>query len=183
MKWKKVIVTLVVIVVLLAAAAAYLNYRNRTLSPAGSATLTNGDLTVDVTYSRPSARGRLIFGNESDNALQPYGKYWRLGANESTEIKFNKNVTFNGEAVKAGTYRMYAIPGSDQFQIGLNTELGKWGYSEPNYALDVLKTKVDVQKNAAVEQHTISLVPRDNGINVVVEWSDVKFEIPVRPAP
>lgn len=178
---KKVIVTIVVIVALLAAAVAYLNYRNRTLSPPGSTTLQNGDLTVSVNYSRPSVKGRLIFGEESENALLPYGKYWRLGANESTEIEFNKDVTFNGQAVKKGIYRMYAIPGKESFEIGLNSELGKWGYSEPDYSLDVLKTKVQVQKNAPVEQHTISLENADNGINVIVMWSDVKLSIPVRP--
>ncbi len=178
---KKVIVTIVVIVALLAAAVAYLNYRNRTLSPPGSATLTNGDLTVSVDYSRPSVRGRLIFGEESENALLPYGKYWRLGANESTEIEFNRDVTFNGQAVKKGRYRMYAIPGRDSFEVGLNSELGKWGYSEPDYSLDVLKTKVPVEKNAPVEQHTISLENSDNGINVIVTWAAVKFSVPVRP--
>jgi hypothetical protein len=182
MKKKKVIVTILVIVGLLAAAAFYLNYRNRTLSPPGEASLTNGDLKVSVTYSRPSVRGRLIFGEESQNALQPYGKYWRLGANESTEITFSRDVTFNGQAVKQGTYRMYAVPGRDSFQIGLNSELDKWGYSEPDYSLDVLKTSVPVTSNSPVEQHTISLVKAEDGVNVVIEWSDVKLEIPVRPS-
>jgi hypothetical protein len=182
MKKKKVIITILVIVGLLAAAAFYLNYRNRTLSPDGSASATNGDLEVSISYSRPSVRGRLIFGEELENALQPYGKYWRLGANESTEIKFNRDVTFNGKAVKAGTYRMYAIPGSDNFEIGLNSEVGKWGYSEPDYSLDILKTNVPVIKNNQVEQHTITLVKQDNGVNVIIEWSDVKLDIPVRPS-
>lgn len=179
---KKIIITVVIIVALLAAATAYLQYRNRTLSPPGSASLSNGDLSVNLSYSRPSVRGRLIFGEESSDALQPYGKYWRLGANEATEIEFNRDVTFNGQPLKKGKYRMYAIPGASTFEIGLNGELGKWGYSEPDYSQDILKTKVPVQKNSPVEQHTISLAKSDNGVDVVVEWSDVKLVIPVRPA-
>lgn len=179
---KKIFISIGVVVVLLAVAAFYLNYRNRSLSPSGEASVSSGDLTVSVTYSRPSVRGRLIFGPEDQDALQPYGKYWRLGANESTEITFNKDVTVSGNPVKAGTYRMYAIPGKDEFEIGLNSALGKWGYSEPDYSLDVMKTKVPVQKtNTLVEQYTISLASDGPGVKATFEWSDIKFVIPIEP--
>jgi hypothetical protein len=179
---KKIFISLAAIVVLLAIAAFYLNYRNRSLSPSGETSVTSGDLTVSVTYSRPSVRGRTIFGTEEDNALQPYGKYWRLGANEATEITFNKDVNFNGSPVPAGTYTMYAIPGKEEFQIGLNSETGKWGYSEPDYSQDVLKTRVPVQEtNAPVEQYTITLSPEDQGVKVVFEWANTKLVIPIEP--
>lgn len=177
---KKILIGLAILIVVLAAAFLYLNNRNRTLSPPGSAALTNGELTVSITYSRPSVRGRVIFGTETEGALQPYGKYWRLGANESTEITFNKDVNFNGTPVKAGTYRMYAVPGAEEFEIGLNSELGKWGAFEPDYSLDVLHTNVPVQKTSSlVEQYTISLAPTDNGIDVIFEWANTRFVAPV----
>ena len=116
---KKIIIGVVALVVLLAIGFVYLNNRNRTLSPPGSTELTANGLTVSIPYSRPSVRGRLIFGTEEQKALQPYGKYWRLGANESTEITVNKDFTFNGQPVKAGTYRMYAVPGATEFEIVL----------------------------------------------------------------
>jgi len=178
---KKVIIGVLVVVVLLAIGFAYLNNRNRTLSPPGKTELTANGLTVSIPYSRPSVRGRLIFGTEEQKALQPYGKYWRLGANESTEITVNKDVLFNGQPVKAGTYKMYAVPGADSFDIVLNSELGKWGAMEPDYSLDVLHTKVPVEKaTSPVEQYTISTVEADGGINVVFEWSDIKFVVPVK---
>lgn len=178
---KKIIIGVVALVALLAIGFAYLNYRNRTLSPPGNTELTANGLTVSIPYSRPSVRGRLIFGSEEQKALQPYGKYWRLGANESTEITVNKDITFNGQPVKAGTYRMYAVPGAESFDIALNSELGKWGAMEPDYSLDVLHTKVPVEHAATtVEQYTVSMVEADGGINVVFEWSDVKFIVPVR---
>ena len=177
---KKILIGGGVIIVIAVIGMAYLNYRGRTLSPRGSSSLTAGELTVSVTYNRPSVRGRLIFGTKEQGALQPYGAYWRLGANESTEITFNKDVSFNGQPVKAGTYRMYAVPGTETFDIALNSELGKWGASEPDYALDILRTKVPVEKTAApVELHTISLEPIEGGINVVFEWSDVRWTVPV----
>ena len=100
---KKILISLGVVVVLLVAAYFYLDNRNRTLSPRGAANLTNGELTVDITYSRPSVRDRLIFGTEEDEALQPYGKYWRLGANESTEVTFSQDVLLVDQPVKKGT--------------------------------------------------------------------------------
>ncbi len=178
---KKIIIGVVALVVLLAIGFVYLNYRNRTLSPPGKAELTANELTVSIPYSRPSVRGRLIFGTTEQKALQPYGVYWRLGANESTEITVNKDFLFNGQPVKAGTYRMYAVPGANEFEVALNTELGKWGAMEPDYSLDILKTKVPVEHaGSPVEQYTISTVEADGGINVVFEWSDIKFTIPIK---
>jgi hypothetical protein len=179
---KKIIIWITAIVVVLAIAFAYLNYRNRTLSPSGTAELTVNGLTVAISYARPSVRGRLVFGSEEQDALQPYGKYWRLGANESTEITVNKDISFNGQPVKAGTYRMYAVPGPDSFDVVLNSELGKWGAMEPDYALDVLHTKVPVERlTAPVEQFTITTVEAEGGVNVVFEFSDVKFTVPIKP--
>jgi hypothetical protein len=178
---KKIIIGVSAFVVLLLIGVFYLNYRNRTLSPSGKAELTVNGLTVSIPYARPSVRGRLIFGSEAQGALQPYGKYWRLGANEATEITFNKDVDFNGQPVKAGTYRMYSVPGADSFDIGLNSELGKWGAGEPDYALDILHTKVPVEHvNTPVEQYTISMAEADGGINVIFEFSDVRFIVPIK---
>lgn len=177
---KKILIGVAILVVILAAAFAYLNYRNRTLSPPGTAALTAGDLTISVTYSRPSVRGRVIFGTKEQGALQPYGEYWRLGANEATEIAFNRDVTFNDQPAKAGTYRMYAVPGAQTFDIALNSELGEWGAMEPDYSLDVLHTKIPVQKTSSpVEQYTITLKPAGNGADVILEWSDTRLVIPV----
>ncbi len=177
---KKIIIVVLALVVILGAAFVYLNNRNRTMSPPGEASLTNGDLTVSVTYSRPSVRGRLIFGTKEQGALQPYGAYWRLGANEATEITFNKKVNFNGQAVEAGTYSMFAIPEVGGFEIILNSETGYWGAFEPDHAKDFLKTKVAAQSNAtSVEQYTISTLPMEQGVNVLFEWSDLRWSIPV----
>ena len=179
---KKIIIGVAAVIVLLVIGLGWLNYRNRSLSPSGKTELTVNGLTVSIPYARPSVRGRLIFGTEEQKALQPYGKYWRLGANESTEITVNKDIDLNGQAVKAGTYRMYAIPGPDSFTIALNSELGKWGAMEPDYSLDVLHTKVPVEHlGTPVEQYTISMVEADGGVNIVFEFSDVKFIVPVKP--
>lgn len=183
MKRKGLWIALAVLALTLIVVFVYVNQRSRALSPRGEETLTSGGMTVTVKYSRPSVRGRLIFGPAERNALQPYGEYWRLGANEATEIKFNRDITFNGTRVSAGTYRMYAIPGPDSFEIVLNTQLGESGSTLPDVKKDVLRSTVRTERiSYPVEQFTISLAPEGDGIRMVFEWSDVRFSIPLRAA-
>ncbi len=176
---RRILIGVGIVVMLLGAAFMYLNYRNRNLSPPGNVELSNGGLTVTVNYSRPSVRDRLIFGPEEKNALQPWGKYWRLGANESTELTLNQDVIFNGNALAAGTYKIYAIPGEESFEIFVNTSLGDWGAFDPDSNLDLFSTNVSVIPNQLIEQHTISLEPIDGGILLIIEFEKVRLEIPV----
>jgi hypothetical protein len=151
------------------------------VSPPATVSYNEGGLEITIDYSQPSKKGRLIFGEESEEALQPYGKYWRLGANAATEISFNKNVTFGGKAVEAGTYRMYAIPGADTFEITLNSETDVFfGAVEPDYDLDVLTIEAPVEKPAStVETFTIEVNSASQGAVIVFMWADTMFKVPV----
>lgn len=73
---------------------------------------------ITIEYSRPSAKGRVIFGD-----LVPYGKVWRTGANSATKITFGEDVTLEGKAVTAGTYALYTVPGKDNWEIMLYKDL------------------------------------------------------------
>src|SRR5829696_3874612 len=77
---------------------------------------------VKVTYGRPYKKGRVIFGG-----LEKYGKVWRTGADEATEITFANDVNFGGKRVKAGTYTLFTIPDRNQWTVILNSQLGQWG--------------------------------------------------------
>ncbi len=179
---KKILIAVAVLIVFLVAALIYLNNRNRTLSPPGSTELTNNNLTVSIQYSRPFVRNRMIFGSKEQGALQPNGEYWRLGANEATEITFNRNVSFNGNAVTAGTYRLYAIPGAEEFEFFLNSELGVWGVFEPDSEKDIVKTKVSVEKiSPPTEQFTISMLAVGDTTNINFEWEKYRLTLPVTP--
>jgi hypothetical protein len=178
---KKILIGLGILAAIIIIGLVYLNYRNRTLSPRGHEILDVNNLHVEIKYSRPSVRGRLIFGAAADDALQPYGSYWRLGANEATEITINQDVTFNGVPLKAGTYRLYAVPGANTFTIGVNSELGQWGAMEPDYSLDLFKTEVPVTYlTEPVEQFTTRIQDGpNNGAIVYFEWSDVQLMVPI----
>jgi hypothetical protein len=151
-------------------------------SPPTSAEISDRGIDIKVTYSQPSKKGRLIFGEEKDGALQPYGKYWRLGANQATEITLSKNVTFAGKPLNAGTYRMYAVPGATSFQIGLNSELGVFlAVSEPDYALDVLKVEIPVQTAPETEKFTVSFSSDSVGVNMDFVWDKTLVRVPIVP--
>lgn len=177
---KKILIGLGIFLLIVAAALFYLNNRNRTLSPPGEAEKVMGDLKVRVEYSRPSVRGRLVFGTEEEGALQPYGKYWRLGANEPTKLIVNKDFKFEGKSVKAGTYDMYAIPGQEKFEIRLNRDDRFWGYTEPDYSNDILNVEVPLEQSIIeVEQFTISAVKGNGVIQLVFMWADKMWEVSI----
>lgn len=181
MKNKKLWIGLAVLAVILLGVFLYLTFGSRPLSPPGKAEITSNGVTVMVAYSRPSVRGRMIFGPADQDALQPYGHYWRLGANEATAIQFNRNILFNGVPVDAGTYRMYAIPGPDSFEVVLNTQVGGSGSSQPDPQHDVLRTLVPTEKTSSpVELFTITLMPEAQGADMVFEWADTRFVVPLR---
>ena len=150
-------------------------------SPPTTTAFSDRGLDIKVSYSRPYKKGRLIFGEEKDKALQPYGKYWRLGANASTEITFNKNISFAGKPVNAGTYRMYAVPGESTFQISLNSEVGVFfGVAEPDYTKDVVKVDVPVmQAPTETEQFTINFASDSTGVNMDFVWDKIIVRVPI----
>lgn len=150
-------------------------------SPPTTATFNDQGLEIKVSYSQPSKRGRLIFGDEKDLALQPFGKYWRLGANAATEITFNKDITFAGSPVSAGSYRMYAVPGPNSFQISLNSELGVYfANEEPDYSRDVLKVDAPVLLSPSEsEKFTITFSKEGDAINMDLIWDKTQIRVPI----
>ena len=176
---KKILLSVGVILVILIIGFFWMSSRNRSMSPAGTTSFTDGDLTITVNYSRPSVRGRVIFGPEGSGALLPYGKYWRLGANEPTSIEFSQDVTFAGKPVPKGKYRMYAFPGEKEFTIVLNSEISAWGYSEPDYSKDVIRVQVPLTiTESPVEQLTIE-TGKSNELYIRISWDKVLLSIPV----
>ena len=130
-------------------------------------------VNVSVTYGRPYKKGREIFGK-----LEKFDNVWRLGADEATTITFKKDGKMAGEAVKAGTYTMFAIPDENKWTIILNAVANQWGaydYSK-NKDKDVAKIKVPVNKlQNEVEQLTISF----NTANaMVIEWDKTQVIVP-----
>lgn len=180
---KKIIIGISVVVVILVAYMTYLYFGTKK-SPAKTTTFNYAGLDIKVDYCQPYKKGRLIFGEEKDGALQPFGKYWRLGANSATQITFSKNINFAGKPLNAGTYRMYAVPGATTWQVCLNSGLGSWGYTEPDYSKDVLK--VDVPAATApeeTEQFVINFTNDATQANMDFVWDKTLVRVPITVLP
>jgi hypothetical protein len=132
-------------------------------------------LLARVIYSRPMKNGRSVFGE-----LIEYGKVWRLGANEATEIELYRDVKFNTDTkLKKGRYTMYAIPDQDKWTIIFNKETDIWGAFQYDAKKDVLRIDVPVQKAAeAAEAFTMQFEKDTNGISLAIVWDNVKTTIP-----
>lgn len=150
-------------------------------SPPTTTEFSDRGLDIKVSYGRPYKKGRLIFGEAKDKALQPYGKYWRLGANAATEITFSENVNFAGKPINAGTYRMYAVPGETSFQVSLNSQTGVFfGVREPDYTKDVLKVDLLVTiASDETEQFTINFAADSAGVNMNFVWDKFIIRVPI----
>ncbi len=144
-------------------------------SPMAIAVTQQGGTYVKIVYSRPHKRGREIFGSE----LAPYGKVWRLGANEATEITTTKNIKVAGKTLKAGTYSMFAIPEKDEWIIIFNSGLGQWGAYDYDASQDVLRIEVPVQQAEEVyEPFTIAF--NEEGTELTMVWDQTKVVLPVK---
>jgi hypothetical protein len=135
-----------------------------------------GLTSVEINYSRPSAKGRTVYGD-----LVPYGKYWRTGANENTTIIFSDNVKFGENELKKGKYALFTLPKADSWDIIFYSDTNNWGlpqqWDEKKVAL-----KVNVKPetlNKSVESFTISLnnLSNDSGA-LEISWERTLVSVP-----
>ncbi|HZY78100.1 MAG TPA: DUF2911 domain-containing protein [Cyclobacteriaceae bacterium] len=149
-------------------------------SPADIAWLPSNrkDAVCKVIYGRPSKKGRTMLGG-----TEAYGKVWRLGANESTEIVVLKKATFGDKVtLEPGTYSVYAIPNADKWTIIFNKKLNTWGAYEYDEKQDVGRFDVPVGKpDAEVEAFTIAFeAPNGNTSNMMLAWENTLVKVPVK---
>jgi len=134
---------------------------------------------IKVTYGQPSKRGRVIFGPASSVSLEKYGKVWRTGADEATEVTFAKDVQFGDKTVKAGTYTLFTIPNEKEWTVILNGVLGQWGAYDYDKHKDknVAEIKVPAKTSKAV-QEKLSITPSNN--EIAIAWDQAMIQVPVR---
>ena len=131
---------------------------------------------IKVTYSRPQKKGRDIFGG-----IVPFGKVWRTGANEATEIKIYQDITIGGKRLKAGTYSLFSIPGEEEWTLIFNSDLDFWGaysYKEQN---DVLRVTANARQiEATVEAFVIQFdSSSENKAKLILALDRTMVEVPV----
>lgn len=134
---------------------------------------------VSIAYGQPAKRGRVVFGKEGSGSLEPYGKVWRTGANEATEITFKKDAMFGGKPVKAGTYSLYSIPGEKEWTVILNPELKQWGA----FGYDKVKAKNTAEVTVPTKMYATSaeklMFDAKDDSKLKFQWDKMGFEVPI----
>jgi len=113
--------------------------------------------------------------------LIPYDKVWRTGANSSTKITIDQDVTFSGNEIPAGTYGLYSIPGEKEWTIIVHNNERLWGAGNYNEENDLVRFKVPViQLKDYRETLSINFEKFNaNGADLVIQWENSKVKIPV----
>ena len=133
---------------------------------------------VKLSYSRPSAKGRKVFGG-----LVPFNEIWRTGANASTKLTFAEDVKIEGNPLKAGTYALYSIPGETEWTMIIHTNTRHRALSGNVYkqAEDAFRFKAKPTKTSNfVETFTIQFGDlTTNSCSLILSWenTEVKFRI------
>ena len=153
-------------------------------SPSSTLKQTVGLTDVTIEYSRPSMRGRTIFGD-----LVPYGKIWRTGANKNTTIDFSTDVTIDGQELKAGSYAVFATPGESSWDIVFYSDTNNWGtpqnWDDSKVAAKSTAEVYSIPDN--IETFTITIDDlKNDGATLGIMWEKtyvgVKFEVPTDAA-
>jgi hypothetical protein len=136
---------------------------------------TSEPLVARLVYSRPQKNGRNVFGE-----LLEYGKIWRLGANEATEVEFFRDVIIGNKNVPKGKYTLYTIPNADKWTIIVNKETDIWGAFRYDNTKDVVSVDVPVQKiNDGLEAFTMVFEKAAAGFLLTAAWDNIAISLPI----
>ena len=159
----------------------------RTPSPASTLSQTIGISTVTVSYSRPSVKGREVWGK-----LVPYGfnkeafgygnpSPWRAGANENTVITFSHDATVQGKPVPAGSYGLFFVVNQDNSgQIILSKDYRSWGnfWYDPTH--DLMRADIKIVEVSHTEMLTYNFVNLNkNSGELVLAWEKKQFPVKI----
>lgn len=147
-------------------------------SPAGSLKQRVGLTDVEISYNRPSAKGRKIFGG-----LVPFGEIWRTGADNATRLKLSTDAKIGGVAVPAGTYELFTLPTASEWTVILQKaqERPQWGAYAYDAKNDAARFTVKPASTAAhVETLTIEVGQlSQSGATVTLAWADTQVAFPI----
>lgn len=132
---------------------------------------------VSLEYSRPSMKGRTIYGG-----LVPYDQVWRTGANANTKITFGDDVTIGDGTLKAGSYAIYTKPGVDKWEVMFYSDANNWGTpQEWDEAKVAAKLVVPVYPmSMPVETFTMTFDDlKNDSVNLGIIWENTYVAVPI----
>ena len=151
--------------------------KTHTLSPFSKISQQVGLTNVTLEYSRPSAKGRVVFGE-----LVPYNKVWRTGANAATKITFREVAKIGGKTIQPGEYAIYTIPGENRWVIIIhsNTSLRSIAGGAYKASNDVFRFEIVPKKTNYVETFTCQFSQvKTNALMLDIVWENTLISIPI----
>ena len=132
--------------------------------------------SIELTYSRPGAKGRKIFGD-----LVPYNKLWRTGANSATIIKFSEPVEIKGKKIDSGSYALYTIPGVETWEVILNKGTKNWGINGYKEDDDVARFRIEpIRMSTKLETFTMQFAEvKPESCELHIMWQRTAVVIPI----
>lgn len=146
------------------------------LSPVQKTEIKIGLTNISLEYSRPSKRDRKIFGE-----LVPFNEYWRTGANRSSKISFSEDLILNGEKIKKGKYAIFTIPGPNEWEVVLYSDLDGWDVPEEVEESKIVgRIKVLSKKSPTTKEvFTINIVNFTNyNFDLDIAWDNTMITVP-----
>lgn len=134
---------------------------------------------ISISYNRPTARGRVIYG---DSGLVKWGGTWHPGADSATRITFSRPVTFEGKPIPAGSYSIWTIPQREgPWTVMLNSRAHVFHSPYPGAATDVLRVDVMPERGPHMESLAwyFPAVARDSTV-LRLHWSDTIVPLRIR---
>lgn len=159
---------------------SYFNYsqiKTPRVSPASEIEQMVGLTEIEVEYSRPSKRGRDIFGN-----VVPFGKIWRTGADNCTTISFSTDVVIDSQTIQSGKYSIFSIPNKESWDVILYSDTDLWGVPR-DWDEDKIVFKSTYKTNKPIvnsinETFTISFLNiTNNDVDMKFSWDYVSVSV------
>ena len=145
------------------------------LSPPDSVKASVAGAALAVRYSRPSTRGRVIFGN-----VVPWNQVWRTGANQATIFETSADLVIAGTPVPAGKYSLWTLPSPAGWKLIVNKNTGQWG-TDYNAQYDLARLDMKVERLLQpVEQFTIALYGSGKDGVLALSWERTMASIAFR---
>lgn len=173
---KRLFLSATLFAALLASGGAWAQLKTPSLSPNAKISQDFSLSSIEISYSRPSMRGRQIM----DDVI-PYDRVWRTGANAPTKIKFGEDLEIAGQRLKAGEYAVYTIPGRDKWEIIFSTATGNWSADGFPKEYDAARIKVKpIMMGEDVQTFTIAITDITfTSCKIEIMWERTKLVLPV----
>lgn len=176
-KW--IVIVLIVLGILAFGIFQFMIYQTKQHSPQETIEYKQDGYAIEVTYSRPFKKQRVIFGG-----LVPYGQVWRTGANEPTTFSSETDLYIAGQVLPSGKYTLWTIPNSTKWEVIFNSGHPGWGIdfngeSSRDPKLDVVNVTARAQRNFMVlEQFTIEIDQQPPHLSL--GWDFTRVDIPLK---